>query len=190
MFFLFFLLVLLWFDMVSIAKSKKTLSFFAYILSANVSKTTNSQFFVLLLLWYQTKPWVFVYFSWYWLMACMQRQKPKNSSFFLHLKPNKTKKTRENHKNNLLSQNQTFSFKFCFFSFLVSYQCWQFWSDWSVYGIFFSIPPQAVPSYEPWPCLLVQLLRLSRSSIHRPCLSLCAAYAQGQVWLLVFMPVP
>ena len=92
MFFLFFLLVLLWFDMVSIAKSKKTLSFFAYILSANVSKTTNSQFFVLLLLWYQTKPWVFVYFSWYWLMACMQRQKPKNSSFFLHLKPNKTKK--------------------------------------------------------------------------------------------------
>jgi hypothetical protein len=121
--------------MVSIAKSKKTLSFFAYILSANVSKTTNAQFFVLLLLWYQTKPWVFVYFSWYWLMACMQRQKPKNSSFFCIWNQTKPKKLGKTTKTIFWVKTKHSPSSFVFFSFLVSYLCWQFWSDWSVYGI-------------------------------------------------------
>ena len=189
MFFLFFLLVLLWFDMVSIAKSKKTLSFLHTFYQPMSQKPQTLNF--LCFCCYGTKQnleFLFIFRDIGWWHVC--KGKNQKTQVFLHLKPNKTKKTRENHKNNLLSQNQTFSFKFCFFSFLVSYQCWQFWSDWSVYGIFFSIPSQAVPSYEPWPCLLVQLLRPSRCSIHRHRLSLCATYAQGQVWLLASMHLP
>ena len=126
-----FLFLLLWFDMVSKAKKqKKTAVVFVFFeilvdsMYAKKSKKPTFFGFLFLLLWFDTvskakNTWVFCFFE---ILVGSMHAKKETQCFFLLLKP---KKTRENQKKCVLSQNQTFSQKFGFFVFLVLLLFWQ-----------------------------------------------------------------
>jgi hypothetical protein len=120
---------------VSKAKNQKTpwvFVFFAYILSTSINqdlKNKKNSRFVLVFETFQCRkpnlkrwktkntPWLFFVFLRSWLIISIQK-KNKNTSFFVFPFQNQ-QKPREN-KNNLLSQNQTFSQQFCFLWFCSS----------------------------------------------------------------------